>query len=57
MAERWERLTRRVGELVLLPLDPVLQRLGLAARLLNACLHRLRRHFARPALRVHRGFD
>lgn len=33
-----------VCELILLPLDSVLQRLGLAARLLDARLHGLRRH-------------
>lgn len=43
-----------VGQLVLFPLDPVLQRLSLAPRLLNARLHSLRRHISRP-LRVHGG--
>ena len=42
-------LTRRVRELLLLPLDPVLERLSLATCLLDACLHRLGRHVARPA--------
>lgn len=31
-----------VGELIFLPLDPVLQRFSLATRLLNAGLHRFR---------------
>ena len=35
-----------VGQLVLLPLDPVLQCLCLSTLLLDARLHRLRRHIA-----------
>jgi len=46
-------LTGGVCELILLPLDPVLQRLSLATRLLNARLHRLGRYIIR-SLRVHR---
>lgn len=42
-------LTRCVGELLLLPLDPVLERLRFATCLLDAGLHRLWRHVARPA--------
>ena len=42
-----------IGELILLPLDLVLQRLSLAPRLLDASLHGLRRDLARPAVRVH----
>jgi len=44
-----ERLTCCIGELLLFPLDPVLERLSLATRLLDAGLHRLRRNVARPA--------
>lgn len=42
-------LTRCVGKLLLLPLDPVLQRLCFPTCLLDASLHRLGRHVARPA--------
>lgn len=43
VSANWKR-TGSVCELILLPLDSVLQRLGLAARLLDARLHGLRRH-------------
>lgn len=47
------RLTRGIGELVLLPLDTVLQAFCFAARLLDARLHCLGRDVVR-SLRVHR---
>lgn len=46
-------LTGGVCELILLPLDPVLQGLSLATRLLDASLHCLWRHIIWPAC-VHR---
>lgn len=45
-------LTSGVGQFILLSLDPILQVLSLASRLLDARLHGLGRHIVRP-LRVH----
>lgn len=48
-----EKPTCGIGQLILLPLDPILESLGLATRLLDARLHRLGRHIV--GLRIHGG--
>lgn len=50
----WQRRhTRCIGELILLPLNLVLQGLSLATRLLDAGLHGLGRDLSRPTVGVH----